>query len=180
MLWWKVGMVHEELDAGWCSTIFPNAAHSNWECVFFHPCMQQWVIYHFFFLLSGLDPGHQYIFAVHPHGIMPFSAFPVGKTSLWFQLFPNIRVQGFYYYYYHWAKVLLQSSKIDLTLLYCGALCAGAIFKMPIIRDLALWAGGIDASRDTAQYGSFHTSWSHGSFYFLMKQRMNSVVLGKL
>jgi hypothetical protein len=39
-----------------------------------------------------LPPG-QYIFGVHPHGVMPFSAFPIGKTSQWPKLFPGIRVQ---------------------------------------------------------------------------------------
>jgi hypothetical protein len=39
-------------------------------------------------------PRGQYIFGVHPHGVMPFSAFPIGKTSQWPKLFPGIRVQS--------------------------------------------------------------------------------------
>ncbi|ELR21901.1 Diacylglycerol acyltransferase, putative [Acanthamoeba castellanii str. Neff] len=70
-----------------------------------------------------LPPG-QYIFGVHPHGVMPFSAFPIGKTSQWPKLFPGIRVQS---------------------------LTASCLFKMPITRELALWAGGIDASRANAE-----------------------------
>jgi len=56
---------------------------------------------------------------------MPWSAFPIGKTSLWPKLFPGIRVQ---------------------------VLTASCLFAMPITRELVLWAGGIDASRPTAEY----------------------------
>lgn len=69
-------------------------------------------------------PQGQYIFGVHPHGVMPFSAFPIGKTSQWPKLFPGIPVQ---------------------------ALVASCIFRMPVARELALWAGGINASRQNAE-----------------------------
>lgn len=95
---------------------------------------------------TELPPG-QYIFGVHPHGVMPFSAYPIGKTAQWPQLFPGIRVQG--------PSVSLTMRARPAALIPSvpgAALTASCLFRMPITRELALWAGGIDASRTTAEY----------------------------
>lgn len=93
-----------------------------------------------------LPPG-QYIFGVHPHGVMPFSAFPIGKTSQWPKLFPGIRVQCTDFLAFLLPAHHLTNASSS------SALTASCLFKMPITRELALWAGGIDASRANAEYG---------------------------
>ena len=69
-----------------------------------------------------LDPGQQYIFGFAPHGIMPLSA-------SWLTHHPA------------WRAVV---TKVDTVIL--GA----TVFQMvPILRDIALWAGTRAVSRDT-------------------------------
>jgi len=71
-----------------------------------------------------LDWRRQYIFAVHPHGMMPWSLHPIGKGEQWSMLFPGIMVR---------------------------ALAASIIFRIPFAREVTLWIGGVDAGRTTAQ-----------------------------
>jgi len=71
-----------------------------------------------------LDWRQKYIFAVHPHGMMPWSLHPIGKGEQWNILFPGIMVR---------------------------ALAASIIFCIPFAREVTLWVGGVDAGRTTAQ-----------------------------
>jgi hypothetical protein len=83
---------------------------------------------------------------------MPFSAFPIGKTSLWPKLFPGIRVQCTDVV--SLPTLLLLCQRLFARKLTCvvAGLTASCLFKMPITREIALWAGGIDASRANAEY----------------------------
>ncbi|KAL6052944.1 Diacylglycerol O-acyltransferase 2 [Balamuthia mandrillaris] len=66
----------------------------------------------------------QYLFAVHPHGVMPWSIFPIGKSRQWGELFPGIVVR---------------------------ALSASVVFHIPVVREAALWTGAVDASAFNAK-----------------------------
>jgi len=70
-----------------------------------------------------LDWHKQYIFALHPHGMMPWVIHPIGKGKQWHELFPGIFVR---------------------------ALAASILFKIPICREGLLWMGVVDASRFNA------------------------------
>jgi hypothetical protein len=82
---------------------------------------------------------------------MPFSAFPIGKTSLWPKLFPGIRVQCTDVVTLLLLRNAMGLFARELTCVGTG-LTASCLFKMPITREIALWAGGIDASRANAEY----------------------------
>ena len=76
--------------------------------------------------VEELDSKQQYIFAVHPHGILPFGGFSSivardSKTYLFSRLFGSER------------QVRL--------------LAASFCFLLPVYRELLLWAGFIDAGR---------------------------------
>eukprot|EP01118_Nematostelium_gracile_P013579 TRINITY_DN5154_c0_g1_i1.p1 TRINITY_DN5154_c0_g1~~TRINITY_DN5154_c0_g1_i1.p1 ORF type:complete len:319 (-),score=61.86 TRINITY_DN5154_c0_g1_i1:59-991(-) len=70
-----------------------------------------------------LDWRKQYIFALHPHGMMPWVILPIGKGQQWDKLYPGIFVR---------------------------ALAASILFKIPICREGLIWMGVVDASRFNA------------------------------
>jgi 2-acylglycerol O-acyltransferase 2 len=70
-----------------------------------------------------LDWRKQYIFALHPHGMMPWVILPIGRGKQWNELFSGIFVR---------------------------ALAASVLFKIPICREGLLWMGVVDASRYNA------------------------------
>jgi len=74
---------------------------------------------------ADLDWRQRYVFAVHPHGMMPWSMHPIGKGEQWSLLFPGIIVRP---------------------------LAASVIFRIPFAREVTLWIGGVDAGRNTAKH----------------------------
>jgi len=71
-----------------------------------------------------LPPDNKYIFAIHPHGVMPWPIFPIGRGRQWQKEFPGMRVRS---------------------------LCASVNFQIPITREALLWIGAIDASWPVAR-----------------------------
>jgi len=66
----------------------------------------------------------QYIFGLHPHGLIPWLALPVGRAREWNHLFPGILIR---------------------------TLCASPVFKIPIAREACIWNGSVDANRFNAK-----------------------------
>jgi len=71
-----------------------------------------------------LSYDRQYIFVLHPHGLMPWLALPVGRTREWAHLFPGIFIRS---------------------------LCASPVFKIPVAREAVIWNGSVDATRFNAK-----------------------------
>jgi len=76
-----------------------------------------------------LSPSRQYIFGLHPHGLMPWGMFPVGRAKQWQDLFPGINIRS---------------------------LAADILFKIPIAREATLLIGGVSASLPSARYALSH------------------------
>jgi len=70
-----------------------------------------------------LDWRKQYLFGLHPHGMIPWVVLPIGRGKQWHELFPGIFVR---------------------------ALAASILFKIPLMREGLLWTGVVDASRFNA------------------------------
>lgn len=78
---------------------------------------------YFSFELVGegkLDPKATYMLGYHPHGIYPFTLVWVPLTRQWHNLYPNIATDAF---------------------------CAAALMNVPFVRDVAMWLGCRDVSR---------------------------------
>lgn len=67
----------------------------------------------------------QYTFGLHPHGLMPWGLFPVGRTKQWTSLFPDIKIR---------------------------CLAADALFKIPIAREATMFAGGVSCAQNSARH----------------------------
>lgn len=73
---------------------------------------------------SDLPSTKQYTFGLHPHGLMPWGLFPVGRTKEWLDLFPGIKIR---------------------------CLAADALFKIPIAREATMYAGGVSCAQNSAR-----------------------------
>lgn len=75
-----------------------------------------------------LNKSDQYIFCFSPHGIYPMSTVWSTRCPQWYEHYDiEVNVAG-----------------------------ASVMFYVPIIRELVLWSGGIDVSRDSVQYALQH------------------------
>jgi len=72
-----------------------------------------------------IDPSKQYTFGLHPHGLMPWGLFPVGRTKQWNELFPGLSIR---------------------------CLAADVLFKIPIAREATILAGGVSCHFKSASY----------------------------
>jgi len=72
---------------------------------------------------AELTPDRKYIFGLSPHGFLPWSLLPIGRTKEWNELFPNIDVR---------------------------CLAASVLFKIPVIRECASWIGACPANHKNA------------------------------
>ncbi|SPR00809.1 unnamed protein product (mitochondrion) [Plasmodiophora brassicae] len=69
-----------------------------------------------------LDPDQVYMFGYHPHGIYPFTTVWATRGRAWAQHYPKVTID---------------------------VLAATVIFYLPVIRDIAMWSGCRDASRES-------------------------------